>query len=101
VLQNEIGLAGIREHAIRRGAFDRSGPRFEEIASVAWGRASGAAKPLEPVLDALPMGYRPVGFCAIGILREMADLIANLDRAFAEEAYSAYPEVVATEWAEL
>jgi len=59
------------------------------------------AKPLEPVLDALPMGYRPVGFCAIGILRELADLIANLDRAFAEEAYGAYLGVVATEWAEL
>ena len=101
MLQNEIGLAGIREHAIRRGAFDRSGPRFEEITSIAWGRASGAAKPLEPVLDALPMGYRSVGFCAIGILGEMADLIANLDRAFAEEAYGTDLGVVATEWAEL
>jgi hypothetical protein len=47
------------------------------------------------------MGYRSVGFCAIGILWEMADLIANLDRAFAEEAYGTDLGVVATEWAEL
>jgi hypothetical protein len=86
VLQNEIGLAGIRELAIRGVAFDRPGPGFKEDASVTWGRASGAAKPIEPILDTVPMGDKRAGFRAIRILGDMADLIANLDRAFAEEA---------------
>jgi hypothetical protein len=97
VLQNEICLAGVRELAVRVVVFDRPGPGFEKIASGAWGRASGAAKPIEPILDALPMGHKRAGFSAIGILGDMADHIASLDGAFAEEAWVSNFRMVATE----
>jgi hypothetical protein len=86
VLENEIGLAGVRELAVRGAIFDRRGPGFEEIASATWGHGSGAAKPNEPILDTLPMGDKRAGFSVIGILGDMADLIVSLDRPFAEEA---------------
>ncbi len=101
VLQNEICLAGVRELAVRGIVFDRSGPGFEILASGAWSRASRAAKPIEPILDALPMGHKRAGFSAIGILGDMADLIASLDWPFAEEAWVPNRRMVATEGAEL
>ena len=82
MLQDEIGLAGAR---VRAGvaAFDPSGPGFEKTASGTGRQASRPAKPLEPVLDALPMGDERGGFLVLGILRDVAGLIARLDRAFA------------------
>jgi hypothetical protein len=47
------------------------------------------------------MGDKRAGFSAIAILGDLADLIASLDRAFAEEAWVANLRMVATERAEL
>jgi hypothetical protein len=68
MLQNEIGLAGVRELAGCDAVFDCLGPGFEKTASDARRRPSGATKPLEPILDALPMGDKRSGFPAIWIL---------------------------------
>ena len=88
VLQDEIGLAGVRVRA-RVAAFGHSGPGFEITASGTGVLTSRPAEPVEYVLDALPMGGECGGSLVLGIQRDMADLIACLDRAFAEEAWPA------------
>jgi hypothetical protein len=53
------------------------------------------------MLDTPPMGGERCGFSVIGILGDMADLIARLDRVFIEEATVANLGMVAPKRAEL
>src|ERR1039458_1346745 len=72
-------------------------PRIRENGEWPRGHAFRPAKPLEPVLDALPMGDERDGILVLGILRDVAGLIARLDWAYAEEAWLADFRVVGAE----
>lgn len=88
MLQDEIGFAGISVLVCRGIGFHSIGPGFQEAAGGTRSSVSGVPQPIEYVLNAVPMADEGCGFF-LGTLRDLADLIADLDRVLTNHAWLA------------